>query len=235
MSTSVVRGESQARTGSRLAVQRQTATFCAQGSKTVRLMDMSPVRGGRRFPVFTSLVVIGLASHAVHADQPSATFNIGGEALWGTGGSYSGGVRVHGGYGRSFGDGHIQPTVTIGATAALGAVRDPADPDRSLGLYELGPELSLALRFADGGWADKRVFVNAAALGPLGNGGTGFRLGAGVNWLDAIVDVMDDAQSQAYGDHRDAIMYAILPDQLELAWERSVESDRFGVVVAWGL
>lgn len=196
---------------------------------------MSHSHGWRRVPVLASLVVIGVASPAAYADQPSATFNIGGELLWGAGRAYSGALRVHAGYGRSFGDGHVQPTVTLGATASAGTIRDPDDPDRYLGVYELGPELSLALRFADGGWADQRVFVNAAVLGPLGNRGVGFRLGAGVNWLDAIVDAMDGAQNQHYGNQHESFIYALLPAQLELAWEHSIESDRFGFALAWGL
>ena len=185
------------------------------------------------------------------ADQPAATLNAGLEVLFG-GESVSGGLRVHGGFGRSFGSGALQPTVSVGGTLAWGSISVDApmasDPRVSATLFEIGPEVILSLRFANGGWVDKRLFVAGAAFFSRSDKGSavgevlegapqhGFRLGVGANWLDAwLVDEHEGGfSSDATNRKIDAVMM-LFPHQVELVWERSLGLDRFGVAMAWGL
>jgi hypothetical protein len=199
----------------------------------------------------SALVLLVLSSTLAHAGQNSATLNAGLELLFG-GESTSGGLRVHGGFGRSFGDGSIQPTVSLGGTFGYGSlsVDDPMNPEsRARATHlQLGPEVTLALRFANGGWVDKRVFVSIAGFfarvdedspaGPILDGAPqrGFRIGAGVNWLEALLPGKSEPswsnnRSQQMTDR----LAVILPHQIELVWEDSLGLPRFGVTLAWGL
>lgn len=199
----------------------------------------------------SAVVLLALSSTLAHAGQNSATLNAGLELLIG-GDATSGGLRVHGGFGHSFGDGGIQPTLSIGGTLGYGSlsVDAPMVPEgRARAAHlQLGPEITLALRFANGGWIDKRVFVSVAGfyshvdedspVGPILDAAPqrGFRIGAGVNWLDALLPGKNEPsfsnnRSQQMTD-RLAVM---LPHQIEVVWEDSLGLPRFGVTLAWGL
>ncbi len=179
------------------------------------------------------------------ADQTSIHANGGIEVL-GSGDAVSAGLRLHAGYGRSFGSGSVQPTVAIGATFGWGSlhVDDAGSPTgaTSTALLEAGPELTLALRFADGGWADNHVFATAAWMyasvdeeqdGRTITGvdpGSGMRFGLGVSWVGTTARAIATSTAKSDG----AFMW-IVPQQLELVFERSGGFDRYGAVLAWGV
>lgn len=180
-----------------------------------------------------------------HADQASLHANGGLEVL-GSGNAFGAGMRFHAGYGRSFGAGSMQPTIALGGTFGWGSLRvdDPGASEgrTSLTSIEAGPELTLALRFADGGWADNHVFATAAWMyagvrgEPQGrtvpglDEGSAMRFGLGVSWVGTTVRTVRGSPAKSEG----AFMW-LVPQQLELVFERSAGFDRYGAVVAWGL
>lgn len=191
----------------------------------------------------TTILAAALVAAPAHADQLSIHANAGVEVLGGSD-AISAGLRLHGGIGRSFGHGSIQPTLSIGGTfgfASLG-ISDPRALDGTvdLGMVEYGPEVTLALRFANGGFADSRVFVSGAwtyvdvddrlmldAVGAV-EGGQGKRLGVGVSWVDRILRYEHEGK-------RGEVIMLFLPHQLELVFERSAGSDRYGATFSWGI
>ncbi|MDX2088169.1 MAG: hypothetical protein SFX73_09970 [Kofleriaceae bacterium] len=189
------------------------------------------------------LVSFLAATVPAYADQVSAHANAGLEILGGRD-AFSTGLRLHGGIGRSFGNGSVQPTISAGGTLGYAnlSVSDPRALDGSvdLGLLEYGPEVTVALRFADGGFADSRVFVSGAwtfvdvddrlmldAIDGV-EGGQGKRLGIGANWCDRIL------RYESRDKHAEVLMF-FLPHQLELTYERSAGSDRYGATLSWGI
>ncbi|MDX2093002.1 MAG: hypothetical protein SFX73_34485 [Kofleriaceae bacterium] len=193
----------------------------------------------------TCCVAVLLAARPAAADQASIHANGGLEVLVGPDAT-SAGFRFHAGYGRSFGAGRVQPTLSLGGTfgaSVLGPDRPGALDDKtSLWLVAAGPELTLALRFADGGWVDNRVFVSGAwmyidvddevqALAIPGlEGGHAMRFGAGVSWAGSIARAMVGANPKS-----EAAFLWLAPQQLELVFERSGGFERYGAVVAWGI
>lgn len=197
------------------------------------------------FTCFTCLTVLAaaLAAAPAHADQLSVHANAGLEVL-GSNDTISAAFRLHGGIGRSFGTGSVQPTLSIGGTfayASLG-VSDPRALDGTvdLGMVEYGPEVTVALRFADGGLADSRVFISGAwtyvdvddrlmldAVDGV-EGGQGKRLGIGVSWVDRVLRYESEGK-------RGEVIMLFLPHQLEFVFERSAGSDRYGAALSWGI
>jgi hypothetical protein len=189
------------------------------------------------------LVTLFAAATPAYADQPAVHANAGFEILGGRD-AMSTGLRLHAGIGRSFGSGSVQPTISAGGTlgyANLG-VSDPRALDGrvDLGLLEYGPEVTLALRFANGGWADSRVFVSGAwtfvdlddrlmldAIDGV-EGRQGKRLGIGANWCDRIL------RFESRDKHAEVLMFFV-PHQIELTFERSAGSDRYGATLSWGI
>lgn len=180
-----------------------------------------------------------------HAGQPSLTAN-GGLEFLGSGDATSAGLRMHAGYGRSFGAGSVQPTLSLGATFGWSSLRvdDPSTPEGavSLTLLEVGPEVTFALRFANGGWADNRVFVTGAWMYvgvdeevrgmavPGVEAGHAMRFGVGVNWVGSVARAVAESPPKTAGQ-----FLWIMPQQLEIVFERSGGFDRYGAVLAWGL
>lgn len=189
------------------------------------------------------LVTLFAAATPAHADQLNVHANGGLEILGGAD-ALSVGFRAHAGIGRSFGTGNVQPTLSAGGTfgyANLG-VSDPRALSGTvhLGLLEYGPEVTVGLRFANGGWADSRVFVSGAwtfvdvddrlmldAIDGV-EGGQGKRLGIGANWCDRLLRYES-------GRKQSEVLMLFLPQQIELTFERSAGSDRYGATLSWGI
>jgi len=195
--------------------------------------------------VVRSIAILVTAATPAAADQASFHAN-GGLEILGGGDAVSAGLRFHAGYGRSFGSGSIQPTLSLGGTFGWASLRvdNPAVPEGavSLTLLEAGPELTFALRFADGGWVDNRVFVTGAWMYigvdeevkamaiPGVEAGHAMRFGLGVSWAGSIARAIVNANPKS----GDGFLW-VAPQQLELVFERSGGFDRYGAVLAWGI
>lgn len=143
----------------------------------------------------------------------------------------------------------VRPTLGLGGTIATGSFEIP--DARALGdmlsinYFEVGPELRLGLRWVDGGIVDTHLFASVAylrtdadrrlAIDPVGGiipGHRGLRAALGVNWAQQIGRIA----SRSTGRKDDASwLIVILPEQLELAWERSLGNDRYGVTISYGI
>ena len=203
--------------------------------------------GGSSFVCPRALAFLALVAwpSVAAADQPSLHVNGGLEVL-GSSDVVSAGLRIHAGYGRSFGSGSVQPTISLGGTLFVGSLNvDEPAADRAGGLVmtQLGPEVTFALRFVrERRWADNRIFATAAYI-PIGldddvqplhlenvAGGHGFRIGVGASWVGSVVSSIEDSQPKSEG----AFLW-IAPQQLELVFEHSAGSSRYGAVLAWGI
>lgn len=143
----------------------------------------------------------------------------------------------------------LRPTLGLGGTLARGSFQIP--DARALGdmlsinYFEVGPEVRLGLRWVDGGIVDTNLFASFAyvhtdadkrlAIDPVGGvipGRWGLRAALGVNWAQQIGRIA----GRSTGRKDDASwLIVLLPEQLELAWERSLGSDRYGVVISYGI
>lgn len=149
--------------------------------------------------------------------------------------------RTHVGLSYALGGGRIRPTIGGGATFGWGTLSAAdaraLDGTVDVGYLDLGPELQVGLRFADGGVVDTRVFASAAylrtdlderlmldAVGGIG-GTRGMRFSVGVNWADQIVKSRSE----------DAFWWFLLPQQAELQWTDSAGSRRMGVTLSYGI
>jgi hypothetical protein len=192
------------------------------------------------------LLVVTVAAPAVaRADQPSLHANAGLEMAGGSG-VFGAGLRLHAGYGRSFGTGALQPTLAVGATFGWSSLRvedpDAVEGKASVPVFEAGPELVVALRFAEGGWADNHLFVTAAWMYataddevqghviPGVESGGALRFGIGASWVGTVVDTVSESPPKSPG----TFMW-LVPQQLELVFVRSAGFDRYGAVLAWGI
>jgi hypothetical protein len=160
----------------------------------------------------------------------------GGMELTGGGGAFAAGFRGRVGIGRAFGRGSVRPAVAVGTMFGAGtiSVDDPRSLDGSLDIHvrTYGPEAQVALRFLDGGSIDSRIFASAALLrtsmdsrlmydrvpGVSGASKTGVRLSIGANWADRAIGTT-----------------ILLPNQAELVYERDAGSNRYGVMLGWGI
>ncbi|MEO8705385.1 MAG: hypothetical protein ABI867_35405 [Kofleriaceae bacterium] len=157
-------------------------------------------------------------------------------------------VRTHIGASKSFGNTHWRPSIGIGATFGYGllSVTDPRALDGSvdIGYLDYGPELQVGMRIGNGGMVDNRVFASFAylktdlddrlMLDAVGNvGGTrGMRMSIGASWADRMGNFAARSDSKE-DDYNWVIM--LLPQQVELGWERSAGSDRLGVTLSYGI
>jgi hypothetical protein len=129
-------------------------------------------------------------------------------------------------------------------------VKDPRGLDGTvdLGHFDYGPEIQLGLRFLDGGHVDTRLCATLAYLRtnldkrleidtiPGVGGREGIRAAIGINFADRVgVLLVHDVSHPRRGRKSSGMMVAILPQQVELAWERSAGSDRAGAAFAWGI
>lgn len=207
-----------------------------------------------RLLVLVFMAVPALA-HAEHetaeppvAIAPHATVGV--EVLGGD--ATTAGGRAHLGLSTAFGTGRVRPQLGLGITWGWStlSVSDPRalDGSVSLGHVDYGPEAQLGLRFADGGLVDTRVFASLAYLRtdlddrlemdpvPGVEGRTGLRASIGANWADRA------ARAATSRRHRDSDkdgmfdwMILLLPQQAEVAWQRSAGSDRVGISLGWGI
>jgi hypothetical protein len=121
------------------------------------------------------------------------------------------------------------------------------DGSVSLALTTFGPEAQLGLRFANGGFVDNRIYASFAVLhvnkdrrlaldavpGVSDSNQRGYRAAIGATWIDTLVTTVSE---QHHGrDHEFDFLTILLPSQAELAWERDAGSDRYGLMVGWGL
>lgn len=173
--------------------------------------------------------------------------NVGFEVLGGAN-VFSGGVRTHVGMDRTFGHGHVRPSIGVGATFGLANLQldDSRALDGSVGVghYDYGPELQLGLRWANGGIVDTRVFASVAylkvdvddrlMLDPIAGvvGGSGLRASVGATWTDALARLATSNR----GDDTDisGLLLFLVPQQAEIVFERSAGSDRYGFAASWG-
>ncbi|MBA3397032.1 MAG: hypothetical protein H0T89_30665 [Deltaproteobacteria bacterium] len=205
----------------------------------------------------TSLALLVLCSTA-HAESPFAGddsnhsiaphANIGFELLGGAD-AFSAGVRGHVGVDKAFGSGRVQPSIGIGGTFGLASlsVSDPRALDGrvTIGHADWGPEVQLGARWVDGGIVDTRVFASFAYLytdlddrlmldAIEGVGGTrGMRASIGGNWADrqgraAVSDLSNEEDAADW-------LIMLAPQQVEITFERSGGSDRYGVTISYGL
>lgn len=205
-------------------------------------------------PASIALLVLCSTAHAEspptgddsdHSIAPHA--NIGFEALGGAN-AFSAGFRGHVGVDKAFGSGRVQPSIGIGGTFGLASlsVSDPRalDGTVTIGHADWGPEVQLGARWVDGGIVDTRVFASFAYLytdlddrlmldAIDGVGGTrGMRASLGGNWADrqGRAAIRDD-------NEKDSLNWMIMlaPQQVEITFERSGGSDRYGVTFSYGL
>jgi hypothetical protein len=142
-----------------------------------------------------------------------------------------------------------QVSLGLGVTFGLGEllVSDPRalDGTLSIGFADYGPEAQLGVRWVDGGIVDTRLFASFAMLHTRldsrlmldsveGIGGTtGMRAAIGMNWGDALVRAAIENNHDSRDD--ESWLAFLLPQQVELGWERAGGGDRVGVTLAWGI
>jgi len=210
----------------------------------------------KRIAPFTITIALALGASAplAHADvtrdprwAPTALHvNTGVEILGGADVS-SVAWRTHVGLSVAWGRPRLRPSIGFGGTFGLGALH-VADPRSlsgrvSLGYYEVGPEVRVGLRWVDGGIVDPQVFVSYAylrtdlderlmldAVEGVG-GGRGKRASLGVNWAQQ----MGEAAARTGRGNGWNWTAVLLPQQLEVTWERSCGSDRYGVTLSYGI
>jgi hypothetical protein len=147
----------------------------------------------------------------------------------------------------------VRPMLGAGLTAGMGilnvADRRGLDGSVDLGHFDYGPEVMLGLRFVNGGHVDTRIFATLAYLKtnldkrleldaiPGVGGREGIRAAVGINFADRIGIVMVEgtASSRRRGKHGGEWYIAMVPQQIEFAWERSAGSDRMGASFGWGI
>jgi len=171
------------------------------------------------------------------AASPTIYFDVGGEALAAGNGVSTDGMRLHGGLTQAFGDGSVRPFIGAGGTFGGGNLHKDdmraLSGTLSLGYLEYGPEAMVGVRFVDGGYLDTRVFASAAylftnidqriaidAVDGVGNTSRGFRAAIGANWADRFENSW--------------ILY-LLPQQIEVDYERSLGTARYGVTLSYGI
>jgi len=126
-------------------------------------------------------------------------------------------------------------------------VSDPRALDGTVELsyWTVGPELRLGLADVDGGLTDTTLYVAATllhagvdprlVLDPVGDvaGGWGGRAAIGLTAPDAWSKREHDDCCSHHDDDLD-LLYALMPNNLELSWEHAAGGDRFGVGLGWG-
>lgn len=202
-----------------------------------------------------TLLVLLAASSTASAETPTDSelgiaphVNIGFELLGGRD-VFQGGTRAHVGIDKALGSHGVQPSIGVGGTFGLSSlsVSDPRalDGTVTIGHFDWGPEAQLGLRWVDGGAVDSRVFASFAylftnlddrlMLDPIeGVQGTrGMRASLGASWADRAGRA---AVASGHGeDDRYDWMILLAPQQLEITFERSAGSDRYGVTMSWGI
>lgn len=192
------------------------------------------------------------ADSALPATQATFHLSAGGELLGGDG-AMSGGFRARALLGTSFGSASVRPTVAVGGTYGTGYLHvddmRALDGRLSLALSTFGPEAQLGLRFANGGFVDNRLYAGFAVLrvakdrrlqldavpGVSEANKRGYRASIGASWIDSIGKAVS-RHDRGGRDDALALMFLVLaPSQAELAWERDAGSDRYGVMLGWGL
>ena len=183
-----------------------------------------------------------------YASAPSIYVTLGGEFLGG-GSVTTAATRFHGGVTQAFGGGSVRPFLGAGGTFAGGDLMrdDPRalDGTLSLGYLEYGPEAQIGLRFVNGGYVDTRLFASASymwtdidhriMLDPVagvGNTAHGLRASLGVNWEDHYAKWVLDGKGGK--DDMTWLVY-LLPSQIEVDYERSLGSTRYGVTLSYGI
>jgi hypothetical protein len=184
------------------------------------------------------LVIVAALAGSAHAD--ALVHADGGVEALGSADVTSVAFRAQLLLGNSFGSGRVRPELAAGALVGDGTLYapDPRAVDGAVGLnfMSFGPELQAGLQFYRGDEATTRLFASFAYMhvsldnrlmidpvpGVGGNHGT--RATVGVNFARAIAHMRD----------RDAVLYLVLPQQLEVAREDDGGSTRYGVTVSWG-
>ena len=196
------------------------------------------------------IILLALCVPAVARAQPATDVRING----GFGSEILGGRNVHSGGGRlngmltfALGEARIRPTVGIGGTLSFGelSVKDmrALDGKVDLAMATYGPQAQVGLRWVDGGFLDNRIYASFALLrvsldsrlmldAVPGVGGTiGMRGAIGASWADTMyVKIKDDGS-----DPTASLLRWIAPTQFEVAWERGAGSNRYGIMLGWGL
>lgn len=179
------------------------------------------------------------------AASPTIYLDLGGEALVANNGVSTDAVRIHGGLTQAFGGGSVRPFIGAGGTFAGGELHKDdmraLDGTLSLGYLEYGPEAMVGLRFVDGGYADTRIFASAAylftsidqriaidAVAGVGNTSHGFRAALGANWADKL-------GALSMRDRQIGWMIFLVPQQIELDYETSLGTTRYGVTLSYGI
>lgn len=200
--------------------------------------------------VATSLALAGTAAAEPAPSALSPHVNVGGEVNGG-GEALYGGVRVHVGGSRALvTGGSVQPTFGLGVTFGSGALGiDDAralDGTVDLAYLDYGPEAQLGLRWGGRGAVHDRVFASLAYVRTRlderlmidavdGVGGVdGWRAGVGLNWAATQAKI---ASQPSYDSDDEDVPWLIflVPQQLEVGWQRSAGSDRIGVTLSYGL
>ncbi|MBX3155787.1 MAG: hypothetical protein KF773_07300 [Deltaproteobacteria bacterium] len=160
-------------------------------------------------------------------------------------------ARIHVGFSNPIGRGRVRPILGIGATAGMGILnvedRRGLDGTVDLGHLDYGPEVQVGLRFVNGGHVDTRLFATLAYLRtnldkrleldaiPGVGGREGIRAALGINFADRIGVVMMGGTTRSRRRDKAEWYIAMVPQQVELAWERSAGSDRVGAAIGWGI
>ena len=142
--------------------------------------------------------------------------------------------------GNSFGSGRVRPELAAGALVGDGTLYapDPRAVDGAVGLnmVSFGPELEAGLQRYRDDEPTTRIFASFAYMHvhlddrlmidpvPGVGGDHGTRVALGVNFARAILRMRD----------RDAALYLLLPQQVELSNERDGGSARYGITLSWG-
>lgn len=192
------------------------------------------------------LAVCAALSSTAHADTWSSLHINTGIEFAGGDNMFTGASRTHVGLAATPGRAGVRLSVAGGFTVGAGrlSIDDPRaiDGTLSLGYFDYGPEVQLALRFGNPSLVDNRIFVTAAYLhtqldrrlmidGVAGVGGSdGMRVAVGINLaeLQAKYGLEDDKESLP-------MVLFLVPQQIEIGWIRSAGSDRTLFTMSWGI
>jgi hypothetical protein len=153
---------------------------------------------------------------------------LGGEATVG-GDKLAVGFRGGGGFGHTFGEGHLRPSLGLCLTIGGGSLEDRAT-SKAVEYYDIGPQLIAGLRFhgSDDRTLHDHVFttfaVTRASVDHVGE--TSERVSLGINWLPELGDYL--------GAHRGSLLW-IVPHQGEVVYQRLDDANRFGVALMYGI
>jgi hypothetical protein len=198
------------------------------------------------------VLVLATVPHVAHADdgdppgQVTGRLNVGAEILAGDG-IVSRTARGNLGFDVALvPERAVAVTLGLGLTAAGGGFSSDLmrDEGKHFGTSDFGLRGELGLRWNTDGAVHNRIYATFSVMRVatderwLGDHGElGMRASVGANWAHSIDKGMDETDAiQDSNDRTDIwMLYPLLPQQLELTWMKSLDTDRFGVTFSWGI